>query len=1113
MLRLYYEVEMKIIKMMKIPFKIIAILFLTFLLSNFCTGTEPVTLVERQILNINQGWQYLENNLSDVSKLKGQQDWENIDLPHTWNQWDAVDMLPGYRRDASWYQKKLNIKDFNQAQYLLYFEGANISTQVYINGQLAGSHIGGYVGFEVDITKWIKRNAENVIQVRVDNGYNRDVIPSQKADFFIYGGITRDVWLKILPEVNLKNISVSTPQVSTNSATTSLKIEFNNPSSIDNSYSIQSKILEPSTKKVVAQKTGKANELKTGKSLEFPTVNLPKLWSPTQPQLYQVVTQLLKNGQLIDEKKETFGYRWFKFEKHGAFFLNGKKLLLRGTHRHEEHAGYGAAMTNEMHWNDIAQMKEMGVNFLRLGHYPQDPEIYRACNELGIIVWDELPWCRGGKGTEKWEAHTKRLFREQIRQNYNHPSIFFWSVGNEIYWLPDFENGDEEKALNGFVKILHNIAHKMDPGRLTAIRKYYAGSDLIDVFSPSIWSGWYAGVYTNYKKTLTENQRKYPHFLHMEYGGSSHVGRHTETPITGDGSMSEDDWAEVANQVNVDNIAKGGDWTENYIVDLFDWYLGVSETQPGFAGNAQWAFKDFGTPLRPENTIPYLNQKGLVDRAGKPKDAFYVFKSYWSTDPFTYIESHTWTERRGPEGKTRNVSVYSNCEKVELFHNEKSLGTKNRVLGEFPACGLNWDVKFIKGKNNLVAKGIKDRQSIASDEMTVNYDYVQADKADHIVMSDRQLPNGNYLVEAKMMDKNGVRVLDYERPLYFSRDGAGALLKNYGTPTRSQIIQMANGYAAIELKPASTGKAVIEARNQDFKGSYHIIDFEKKNKKTQALILTQPFDFDPNDKNKVTGDYIHRTKITVPQNLSTQSKWIMFEGPVLENDKVAYRYYADSRHRFDIYGKTVADMVMDTVSWKYHDIMNWGSDVLKVGNSLGLGSPAIWYQNKLYTLSECDKKTIEIIENQSEVSTIRTIFSGLKIGDEKFDLVQDWSIHAGQPWSEIRLEVLNGELPKGMYFATGIVKHLPTINTGESMDYFYAMNWGVQSFHNENMGMAITAKKIYQPKLIQDDLSHAYAFYNAKKEVTYRFLAAWERDNNQVKDAKGFKILVENSAK
>ncbi|RME96765.1 MAG: glycoside hydrolase family 2 protein, partial [Bacteroidetes bacterium] len=551
-------------------------------------------------------------------------------------------------------------------------------------------------------------------------------------------------------------------------------------------------------------------------------------------QLYELQTQLLRGEKVLDEHTEVFGYRWFEFGPEGDFLLNGERLLLRGTHRHEEHAGYGAAMPNERHWQDMAMIKEMGANFVRLGHYPQDPEVYRACNELGLIVWDELPWCRGGMGGATWQANTERLLREQIAQNYNHPSILFWSLGNEIYWLPDFEGGNDEAQLNAYVSKLHHLAHELDPSRLTAIRKYYAGADLVDVFSPSIWSGWYAGVYTNYQQTLAKNQSLYPRFLHMEYGGSSHVGRHTETPITGDGLLNEDDWAEVANQVNITNIAKSGDWTENYIVDLFDHYLSVSETQPHFAGSAQWAFKDFGTPLRPENAIPYLNQKGLVDRNGQPKDAFYVFKSYWAKDPFAYIESHTWTERRGPANKPRNVAVYSNCEQVELIHNGRSLTKKSRTIGELPACGLNWDILFAEGPNELIAWAYQGNQRVAADTLVVNYSYEKAGVPHRIALSSSRLDNGNYLIEAVLVDKEGRRILNYERYLYFTHNSEGSLLTNYGTPTRSQVIQMANGRAAIELAPSDSGKAIIEARNQDFKGSYLVIDFEQQTETTNG---------------------------------------------------------------------------------------------------------------------------------------------------------------------------------------------------------------------------------------------------------------------------------------
>lgn len=782
---------------------------------------------DRIVLNINKGWQYLEDNTKDIRQIEKVEGWQSIDLPHTWNQWDVMDPSPGYRRDASWYQKTMVIQDQKDALYKLYFEGANITSDVYVNGEHVGQHVGGYVGFEYDISQWVRKGKENTISVRVDNSYNRDIIPSQKADFFIYGGITRDVWLSIVPEVNLSRVLISSDSVSNQVAFTSLKVAVDNAEKLDRGYAIKSVIKDAMDGNVVAELSIPANEYSPDKSYAFPEVTDPKLWSPDQPHLYHVETMIVKGKKVIDRLHDRIGLRWYEFEPYGAFFLNGERLLLRGTHRHEEHAGYGAAMPNSLHRQDMEALKDMGANFVRLGHYPQDPTIYEACDELGIIIWDELPWCRGGMGGEKWQKNTESLLSKMIIQNYNHPSVFFWSLGNEIYWLPDFEGGNDEARLNTYLTKLHDMAHELDPQRLTAIRKYYAGADIVDVFSPSIWSGWYAGVYKNYGNTISKNQKKYPHFLHMEYGGSSHVGRHTENPITGDGALNEDDWAEVSNQVDVVNVAKSGDWTENYIVDLFDWYLGVSETQEGFAGNAQWAFKDFGTPLRPENAIPYVNQKGLVDRDGKPKDAYYVFKSYWSDSPFTYIESHTWTERSGPSDKSRNVAVFSNCSEVELYLNGASQGAKKRVLGEFPACGLNWDVVFLEGNNELIANGKAKDGTMVSDTLVMNYSYTQAGRADHIKLSYKSLQNGNLLVEAKMYDKEGNQVLDYEKPMYFSRDGAGDFLINYGTPTRSQIIEMANGYAAIEMKIEDTGVAIIEARNQDFKGSYLTIDFEQ----------------------------------------------------------------------------------------------------------------------------------------------------------------------------------------------------------------------------------------------------------------------------------------------
>ena len=537
------------------------------------------------------------------------------------------------------------------------------------------------------------------------------------------------------------------------------------------------------------------------------------------PNLYRLKVSLLHKNKIRDAVTQKLGFRWFEFKEHGPFYLNGRRLLLRGTHRHEEHAGVGAAMSNEQHFKDMKAIKEMGANFVRLAHYAQDPTVYEACDELGLLVWDELPWSRGGVGNEKWKENTERQLRGQIEQNYNHPSIITWSLGNEIYWLPDFQGGDDPEEINAFLKELNDIAHELDPYRKTAIRKYYEGSDIVDVFSPSIWSGWYSGSYKSYGKAIEKYKKEYEHFLHAEYGGSSHLGRHTENPITGEGVIQSDKWEEEIVQTKVKNIAQIGDWSENYIVDLFDWHLRISETDSTFVGNAQWAFKDFATPLRPENDIPYMNQKGLMDREGNPKDAYYVFKSYWSDDPFVYIESHTWTQRQGPEGLARTVSVFSNIKEVELFHNGRSLGVKKKDINKFPASGLTWDVQFKEGENKLRAVGISSDKK--SDSITVDYRYQKNGAPEALELSYKTLENGNYLVTATVVDENGLRCLDYEKKVYFQCLEGGRALKNMGTYTGSDIISMSNGKASIEIIPKKDASfTTVSVLNQSFKGSF-----------------------------------------------------------------------------------------------------------------------------------------------------------------------------------------------------------------------------------------------------------------------------------------------------
>lgn len=804
---------------MRKPAGVLALMIISMCIA--CVASATINNSNDAML-LNDEWQYLEVALDSPKEANARDEWQAITLPHTWNATDTVDSKPGYRRNASWYKRSLELKGHKGKRAILYFEGANMETQVFVNGKLAGQHVGGYVGFEIDISDFVKPRRDNELMIRVSNRYNPNLVPSQKADFFIHGGITRDLWLKTPPVEYISRVFIDTPNVSAEKADTDVTIVGYRDTKSPPQMKMVASLFSPDgveVRRVEQDHTASSKEFKA--TLSLPELSNPELWSTASPNLYTVTASLIApNGKVSHTASERFGYRWFEMRPHQGFFVNDERVLIRGTHRHEEHAGIGAAMSNEQHRRDMTMIKEMGANFVRLGHYPQDPEVYRAADELGLILWDELPWCRGGKGGAEWEKNTESIWKSQVYQNRNHASIAFWSLGNEIYWEEDFPGGGATELLNPYLSKLNKMTKEWDSSRLTTIRKYYPGAELLDAFSPSIWAGWYGGAYGQYREALDAAHKKYPAFLHMEYGGSSHVGRHTEEPITKQGLReAQVSVAEAVNQAVVKSVAKDSDWNENYMVDLFDWHLQVSENMPNFAGNAQWAFKDFGTPLRPENPIPYMNQKGLVDRDGNPKDAYYVFASYWADKPFCYIESKTWTHRYGPK-EGRDITAYCNTDSAELFLNGKSLGKKTKQSQTFPAGGLVWKTAFGEGKNSLTIKGYDDDKSVAEDSLDVTYHIGEHGKIKQIKMTSSPLENGRVLIEAIALDDKGMRVTDYaERAYFFNIGEHGTLVENQGTPNTSSIIEMANGRAAIEFIPGNK-PGIVEFRSQNNKGVY-----------------------------------------------------------------------------------------------------------------------------------------------------------------------------------------------------------------------------------------------------------------------------------------------------
>ena len=510
------------------------------------------------------------------------------------------------------------------------------------------------------------------------------------------------------------------------------------------------------------------------------------------------------HGQNRVTTTHKFGFRNFRFEEKGPFCLNGKRLLLRGTHRHEDHAGVAAALSDSVMRAEMQQIKDMGANFIRLGHYQQNDLILRLCDSLGILVWEEIPWCRGGLGGPKYQEQGKQMLANMIGQHRGHPSIILWGMGNENDWPGDFSDFDKE-AIRGYMSELVKLSHSLDFSRPTVIRRCDFCKDIVDVYSPTIWAGWYGKRFRDYYDMERAGFDGATRFIHAEWGGDSHAGRHAEETFDADGTSSFDI---VAGDRN-------GDWSESYIVRLFDWHLKEQENMPWLSGSAFWTFKDFSTPLRPDNPIPYVNQKGVVQRDGTPKESYYVFQSYWTDKPMVHIYGHSWPMRWGRPDEEKEVLVYSNCAEVELFVNGVSQGCRKRDSQHFPAAGLHWNVTYQPGENTIEAIAHDGKTSLG-DSIVQIYETRQWGAPCQIRLSETIDSNGK-LIQAEVVDENGVRCLDCADFVEFGSTDPDAILTDQGTATGSKKIQLANGLAQIRLKnvtaPTAISCRMLSAKN------------------------------------------------------------------------------------------------------------------------------------------------------------------------------------------------------------------------------------------------------------------------------------------------------------
>jgi len=649
--------------------------------------------------DVNQDWEFCQAKLGGVWEVWRDKQhqllpWQKVSLPHCFNSFDAVDPDKNYYQGEGWYRNTISIENpIAGGRTILHFEGAGQKTTVYLYTKMVGEHVGGYDEFDIDITEAIaefsksdnyvnKYKKQIPLAICSDNSRDLEMIPSSLSDFNLYGGVYRKVELIYVPEISIqKNFVSPTLSADLKSATVSIRSKLYNPLNKIEDANISFELFSPDGN-IVYSKSTNLKVWNGEKDVDLFTVLQPQLWSPQNPALYTLrisINTKANSHQVI----ERFGFRSFEFKEKGPFFLNGSRLLLRGTHRHEDHAGIGAAMTDDLIRKEMQMMKDIGVNFIRLGHYQQSKFVLELCDELGILVWEEIPWCRGGLGGQIYKDQARRMLKNMIEQHYNHPSIIIWGIGNENDWAGDFEEFNQEK-IKAFMSELNDMAHKMDNSRKTAIRRCEFCKEIVDVYSPSIWAGWYRGRYTDYKSVSLSEMKKVNHFLHVEWGAESHAGRFSVNPekdlefIASGGTSADERQGDFKMKGGSFRASKDGDYSESYAVNLIDWHLKEQETMEWLTGAAYWPFKDFSTPLRPENPIPYVNQKGIVQRDLKPKEAYYVFQSYWATKPMVHIFGHEWTTRWTENDALNQVKVFSNCSEVELFVNNLSVGRKKR---------------------------------------------------------------------------------------------------------------------------------------------------------------------------------------------------------------------------------------------------------------------------------------------------------------------------------------------------------------------------------------------------------------------------------------------------
>lgn len=648
----------------------------------FAMAVSMQTLAQRENILINQDWNFRFSHQVDKNSSR------RVDLPHTWNAQDALSGKPDYKRGIGNYDKKLFIRsEWKGKRLFLRFEGANCVSNVFINGKQIGEHRGGYGAFIFEITDKVNYGKNNTVLVRVNNGEQLDVMPLV-GDFNFYGGIYRDVHLLVTEDICISPLDYASPgvylfqqHVGEKQAAVLARINLSNGTEHPRQATLRlqvkegDKVVYQADKRVtVAPHTSVQPE-----EMSFTLLN-PRLWNGREdPFMYQTVITLVKDGKEIDKVEQPLGLRYYATDADRGFFLNGKHLPLHGVCRHQEWAEVGNALRPMHHEEDTRLMLEMGVNAIRLAHYPQATYMYDLMDRNGIVTWAEIPFVGPGGYADKgfvdqpsFRENGKEQLKEMIRQHFNHPSICFWGLFNELK-----ENGDNPLE---YIKELNVLAHQEDPTRPTTSASNQGGAInfITDNIAWNRYDGWYGATPATLASWLDKTHQAHPEIkiAISEYGAGASIYHQQDSLV----QTSPGSWWHPEN------------WQTEYHIQ--NWKI-ISE-RPYVWGSFVWNMFDFGAAHRTEGDRPGINDKGLVthDRKVK-KDAFYFYKANWNPEPMVYIAGRRSVNRVKP---VTEVQIFSNCAEVTLKVNGQII--KKMQPDGVKVCIFK-DIRLKKGENNI----------------------------------------------------------------------------------------------------------------------------------------------------------------------------------------------------------------------------------------------------------------------------------------------------------------------------------------------------------------------------------------------------------------------------